>query len=91
MLGAGFAEHDVRGRVDVREDPTLPYSQGGNDLEQTLTVWKRAGDVFVSLGAGAMYPLTESLGAAVELSACQAFPYAATIVTGSAGLRLGLR
>jgi hypothetical protein len=75
----------------VREDPGAPYSQGGNDLEQTLRVRKRAGDVFVSAGVGALYPLTESFAAAVEVSACQAFPFSATLVTGNAGLRVGIQ
>ncbi len=91
LLGAGVAEFDVSVDVTTREDPLAPYGQGGNDLEQTLDVWKRAGDAFVSFGAGAMYPFSESLGAVVEVSACQAFPYSATIATGSAGLRLGLQ
>lgn len=90
LLGAGFAEYDVKTKVSVREDPFAPYSQGGNDLEQTLSVWKRAGDAFVSLGAGAMYPFTEGLAVVVEVSSCQAFPFAATLATGSAGLRVGL-
>ncbi|HEY6079098.1 MAG TPA: hypothetical protein VIW29_09860 [Polyangiaceae bacterium] len=91
MLGAGFAEHDIQGEVDVREDPDAPYSQGGNDLEQTLRVSKRAGDAFVSVGVGAVYPLTRGFGVAFELSLAQAFPYAATVATASGGLRLGLR
>ncbi len=91
MLGAGVAEFDIDVNVNVREDPLVPHNQGGNDLEQTLQVWKRAGDAFVSFGAGAMYPLTESLGAMVEMSVCQAFPFAATVASGSAGLRVGLR
>jgi hypothetical protein len=91
MLGAGFAEQDVKASMRTREDPSRPYGQGGNALEQDLRVWKRAGGGFVSLGAGALYPFTESLGAALELSVSQAFPFAATLATGSAGLRVGLR
>lgn len=90
-LGAGFAEFDVSFDLHVREDPLAPYGQGGNDLEHTLDVWKRAGDGFISLGAGALYPFSESLGAVAEVSVCQAFPFAATIMRGSAGLRLGIR
>jgi hypothetical protein len=91
MVGSGFAEYDVETKLTVREDPDAPYTQGGNDLEQTLRVWKRAGDVFVSAGAGAMYPFSESFAAVVEVSACQAFPFSATLLTGNAGLRVGLR
>jgi hypothetical protein len=91
MVGAGFAEFDIQSDIQVREDPHAPYSQGGNDLEQTLHVWKRAGDAFVSLGVGGVYAFTPGFGAAVELSFSQAFPFAATLATANAGLRLGLR
>ena len=91
MVGGGVAEFDIGVEVETREDPRVPYGQGGNDLEQTLDVWKRAGDAFISVGAGAMYPFSESFGAVVEISVCQAFPFSATVATGSAGLRVGLR
>lgn len=91
QLSAGAAEHDIGFELEVREDPLAAHGQGGNDLEQTLKVWKRAGDAFISVGAGAMYPFTESWGAVLEVSACQAFPFAATVVSTSGGLRLGLR
>jgi hypothetical protein len=91
MVGSGFVEHDIETELTVREDPNAPYTQGGNDLEQTLRVWKRAGDAFISFGAGVMYPFTESFAAVFEVSACQAFPFSATLLTGNAGLRVGLR
>jgi hypothetical protein len=90
-LAAGFAEVDIKADVRVREDPLMPYGQGGNDLEQTLHVWKRAGDGLISLGAGAMYPLSEGFGISCELSVGQAFPYAASVATASAGIRGGVR
>ncbi len=90
-LAAGFAEFDVEADVKTREDPLALYQQGGNSLEQTLRVWKRAGDAVVSIGAGAMYPFSETLAASFELSASQAFPYAATIATGSVGVQVGLK
>jgi hypothetical protein len=91
LLGAGVAEHDVSFKLRVREDPRAPYGQGGNDLEQTVKVWKRAGDAFISIGAGALYPFTESFGAVLEISACQAFPFSATVASASAGLRMGIK
>jgi hypothetical protein len=90
LLGGGFAMFDVQTEVQVREDPTHISAQGDNDLEQTLDVWKRAGDGFVVLGAGALYPFTEGFGPNVEIRVHQAFPYGATIVSGSLGVRLGL-
>jgi hypothetical protein len=87
---AGFAQFDVAATTKTREDPRAPYAQGGNDLEQQVDVWKRAGDLFVAVGGGAVYPLSEDLALEVELSVAQAFPFAATLATGSAGVRLGL-
>ena len=88
---AGFAQHDIAAKTAVREDPLAPYTQGGNDLEQTLRVWKRAGDAYVGIGAGAMYPISESFGIELELSASQAFPFAATLATGTLAVRMGTR
>lgn len=90
-LAAGFAEFDIEADVETREDPLAFYRQGGNELEQTLHVWKRAGDALVSVGAGAMYPVSEAFAVTGEVSLGQAFPYAATVATGSAGIQLGLR
>lgn len=91
MVAAGFAEFDMQADVKTRENPLAFYRQGGNQLEQTLHVWKRAGDAVVSVGAGATYPLSETFGLSVELAAAQAFPYAATVATGSAGIQMGFR
>jgi hypothetical protein len=90
-VAAGFAEFDIEGRARTREDPLAYYLQGGNELEQTLDVWKRAGDGIVTVGVGAMLPLNDSFAASFEISAGQAFPYAATVATGSAGIQVGLR
>ena len=90
-IAAGFAEFDIAADVRTREDPLVSHGQGGNDLEQTLHVWKRAGDALLSIGAGAMYPLGETFAASFEISAGQAFPYAATVATGSAGIQVGLK
>jgi len=90
MVGVGAAQFDVAIDVRVREDPTEVHAQGGNDLEQTLRAWKRAGDGFVELGAGVVYPLGQRLAPTLELSACQTFPYAATIFSANAGIRVGL-
>jgi hypothetical protein len=89
-LAAGYAELDIQTDVRVREDPLVSYAQGGNDLEQNLRVWKRAGDALLSLGAGAIYPLTPGFGISCEVSVGQAFPYAASVATASAGIRAGL-
>ncbi len=56
----GLHQFDVHVKANVREDPTRANVQGGNDLEQTLDVWKRAGDAFVVLGFGAALPVSET-------------------------------
>ena len=89
LVGGGFAMFDVKVEGNVREDPTHISAQGGNDLEQTLDVYKRAGDGFVVLGAGAFYPITEGFGPNAELRVYQVFPFGATIVGGSLGARVG--
>lgn len=91
-LGAGFSQSDVKFTLRVREDTTSPaLSQGGNDLEQRLRVWKRAGDAMVSASGGALYAFSEGVAAEAEVSVCQTFPYSATLVTASAGVRVGFR
>jgi hypothetical protein len=82
----GFSMFDLVGSVKVREDPTPPVSvQGGNDLEQTLEVWRRAGDAFVALGAGAVLWSSPGFAFSAEVDIAQSFPHAATIGT----LRIG--
>jgi hypothetical protein len=84
-MSSGFAMFDLKSRVDVREDPSRASLQGGNDLEQTLEVWRRAGDLFVAVGAGAVVWTSPGFALRGEIDVAQAFPNAATIAT----LRLG--
>ncbi len=63
--------------------------QGGNDLEQTLDVWKRAGDGFVVLGFGAALPVSETWAPFAELRGYQVFPLGATVVSGALGVSAG--
>ena len=69
----------------MHEDPTRRANQGGNDLEQTLDVWKRAGDGFVSLGGGVSVRTSTALAWRAELGLVQVFPYSASLI----GLSLG--
>jgi hypothetical protein len=89
-LAGGFSMLDLRGTLHVREDPTRPRVQGGNDLEQTVDVWKRAGDGYVSAGGGATFRTSLNFGVRVEVGIAQTFPFAATLVTGTVGTELGL-
>jgi hypothetical protein len=88
---AGFGMFDVEVPVHVRENPELRSGQGGNDLEQDLTAWKRAGDVFVGAGAGGLLPLGRDVHApavSAELGALQVFPFGLTVIAPRAGLRV---
>ena len=82
---AGFSMFDLEGDVRVRENPNAATLQGGNDLEQTLDVWRRAGDAFVSVGAGAVLFTSPGFSFRTEVEVAQTFPHAATIGT----LRIG--
>jgi hypothetical protein len=90
LLGMGAGEFDVAFDAHVREDPDAPYTQAGNDLEQELEAWRRAGDGFVSLGVGATYSVSDALAPLLELSASQTFPYGALVVSGNIGIKVGV-
>jgi hypothetical protein len=86
---AGFSMFDLEGTVRAREDPTRPSLQGGNDLEQTLDVWRRAGDAFVAIGGGAVLWSSPGFSVQAELDIAQAFPHPATIATLRVGAATG--
>jgi hypothetical protein len=90
MLTTGFRMIDLRGSVHVREDPTRPRSQPGNDLEQELHLWKRAGDGFVGIGAGTVWKTSLGLGLRGEIELSESFPYSATVVRAAVGVQVGL-
>jgi hypothetical protein len=89
LVSAGFAQYDVKVDVRVRHDLRYAVDQGGNDLEQTLEVWRRAGDGYVSAGGGLIWLTHPGFGLAAELRAIQTFPFGAFVLGGSAGARLG--
>jgi hypothetical protein len=91
MLSVGAAQHDVAFTARVREDPSVPYTQSGNDLEQSLDAWRRAGDGFVAVGAGAAYAISAAFAPSFELSASQTFPYGATLLSANLGIKLGIK
>ncbi|MBM4363338.1 MAG: hypothetical protein FJ104_11700, partial [Deltaproteobacteria bacterium] len=88
-LAAGYGMFDLGFPVHVREDPTQASRQGGNDLDQRLTGWKRAGDAFVGGGGGIVVPVGGGVGLSGEALLLQAFPYGATLLVPRAGLRFG--
>jgi hypothetical protein len=88
-LAGGFSMVDLRGSLHVREDPTRPRTQAGNDLDQRVDVWKRAGDGYVSAGGGATFRTSQYFGLRVEVGVAQTFPYPATLLKGSVGAEAG--
>lgn len=89
FLGAGYGMVDVAATTHVREDPLAPPYQASNDLEQTVRVWKRAGDGFVGIGGGASFEWTPGRAAYAELAVTSLFPFAALVVTPSLGVSFG--
>lgn len=89
LVAAGYAQHDVRVTVRARHDLAFAVDQGGNDWEQDLETWRRAGDGYVGLGGGLLWLTSRGFGIAGELRAVQAFPYGALVMTCDAGVRMG--
>lgn len=89
LLNAGYAMVDVSVDVRVRHDLRYAVDQGGNDLEQTLEVTRRAGDAFVGAGGGLLWLTSTGFGVSAELRAVQAFPFGAFVLGASAGARVG--
>jgi hypothetical protein len=89
FLTAGYAMFDVKTSVHVREDPNAVTYQGGNDLEQTVDLWKRAGDGFAGAGGGLAFAFGAGTAAVVEIAALEVFPYGALVIAPTAGLMLG--
>jgi hypothetical protein len=89
FVTGGYAMVDVATEVHLREDPTVFSYQGGNDLEQTADVWKRAGDGFVGAGGGLMFAWSSSKAVTVEVAAQYSFPFGALVIAPSAGVMLG--
>jgi hypothetical protein len=85
FLTAGYGQFDLAGRTRVREVPSAPSFQGGNDLSQSLAIHKRAGDAFVGVGGGVGYAFAGGLIPTIELTVLDAFPFGAVIARASAG------
>jgi hypothetical protein len=93
FVTGGYSMFDIKTSVHVREDPTATPHQPGNDLDQQLTLWKRAGDAFVGGGGGLSLLFAPGTGAFfdrvfVELGAVQVFPFGATVVSPSVGIEV---
>lgn len=88
FVTGGYAMVDLKARTHVREDPIARAYQEGNDLEQDVTLWKRAGDAFVGAGLGIAHSYTSGRAVFIELSLTQSFPFAATVLSPTIGWEL---
>jgi hypothetical protein len=91
FVTGGYAMFDVSTSVRIREDPTKRAYQGGNDLEQKVDVWKRAGDGFIGVGLGLSFAFKTGTAIFVEVAALESFPFGAFIIAPAAGLSLGFK
>lgn len=89
FVAAGYSMVDIRTTTFVRENPVAVSYQGGNDLEQSLEVWKRAGDGFVGVGGGTMFAWQTGRAAFFELALHGVFPFSAVVVVPSVGVAMG--
>ena len=89
LVAAGYAQHDIQVTVHARHDLGYAVDQGGNDWDQDLETWRRAGDGYVGVGGGLLWLTSQGFGVAGELRAVQAFPYGAFVMTCDAGIRVG--
>jgi hypothetical protein len=92
-LGAGLAQVDSSVTTQVVDRcpsnmETPPCTVGQVALSR-VTVWKKTGTTFASLGGGALYPLTQSSGINAELKAVVLFPSSGFSVSLQAGYTHG--
>jgi hypothetical protein len=91
-LGAGLAQVDssvTTQVVDRNAQGQIPVDDAGNPVASRVTVWKKTGTTFASLGGGAMYPLSEHSGLSAELKAVLLFPSPGMSVSLQAGYSHG--
>lgn len=88
-LGVGYGMFDLRTSAHVRADVTQADPQGGNDLDQDVDLWKRAGDAFVALSGGTLLASDAGWAARAELTVLKAFPFDAIIIAPRVGVEKG--
>jgi hypothetical protein len=89
FAAAGLAQVDSRVAVHVVESGG-PTPQPDNPAEQDLVVYKKMGQAFGGLGAGAIYATTPTSGIVLELKAMALFPSAGQVLEPTIGYTLGL-
>ena len=92
MLGAGLAQVDSSVSTEVVDQSAqgqIPVDDQGRPQASRVTVWKKTGTTFASLGAGAMYPLSDHGGITAELKGVFLFPSSGMSVSLQAGYAHG--
>jgi len=88
MLGGGLAQVDSSVSTEVVDQGPqgqIPVDEQGQPRASRVTVWKKTGTTFASLGAGAMYPLNDHGGITAELKGTFLFPSSGMSVSLQAG------
>lgn len=91
--GGGLAQIDssvTTELVDRSPQGQIPVDpDNGQPVPSRVTVWKKTGTTFASLGAGAMYPLNSKSGITAELKGVLLFPSSGMSVSLQAGYSHG--
>jgi hypothetical protein len=90
--GGGLAQIDSSVTTElVDRSPTgqIPVDAQGQPRASRVTVWKKTGTTFASLGAGAMYPLSGHGGITAELRGMLLFPSSGMSLSLQAGYSHG--
>lgn len=88
-IGVGYGMFDLHTTAHVRADVTEADAQGGNDLDQEVDLWKRAGDAFIAVNGGAVLASDSGWAARAELSVLKAFPFDALVIAPRLGVEKG--
>lgn len=92
LLGGGLAQVDSSVSTEVVDQSAqgqIPLDDEGQPRASRVTVWKKTGTTFASLGAGAMYPLSARGGISAELKGVFLFPSSGMSVSLQAGYTHG--
>jgi hypothetical protein len=91
MLGGGLAQVDSSVSTEVVDQGPqgqIPV-EDGQPRASRVTVWKKTGTTFASLGGGAMYPLSDHGGVTAELKGVFLFPSSGMSISLQAGYTHG--
>ena len=90
VAGGGLAQVDSSVTTEIVDRCSGATTEGvtcttGQIAKSRVTVWKKTGTTFASLGAGALYPFNDHSGISAELKLELLFPSSGTAVGLQAG------